>query len=66
MLFVKKKDGSLCKSIDYLIVNKVTIKNKCLLPLIDYLFDQLQGSSYFSKIYLRLVYHQHMVRGDDI
>ncbi|XP_070030483.1 uncharacterized protein [Nicotiana sylvestris] len=30
--------------IDYRKLNKVTIKNKYLLPRIDYLFDQLQGA----------------------
>ena len=62
----RRRDGSLSMSIDYLILNKVTIKNKYPLSRIDDLFEQLQSSSYFSKIYLRLVYHQHSVRGDDI
>ena len=43
VLFVKKKDGSLRMYIDYRQLNKVTIKNKYLLPRIDDLFDQLQG-----------------------
>ena len=41
MLFVKKKDGSLRASIDYRQLNKVTIKNKYPIPMIDDLFDQL-------------------------
>ena len=65
-LFVKKKDGSLRMCIDYHQLNKVTIKNKYLLPHIDDLFDKLQGESYFFKIDLRLGYHQLMVRGEDI
>ena len=40
MLFVKKKDGIMRLCIDYLQLNKVTIKNKYLLPRIDNLFDQ--------------------------
>ena len=40
---VKKKDGSLQLCIDYRELNKVTIKNKYLLPRIDDLFDKLQG-----------------------
>ena len=39
-------------------MNKVTIKNKYLLLRTDNLFDQLQGVSIFSKIDLRLGYHQ--------
>ena len=41
VLFVKKKDGSLQLCIDYRQLNKVTMKNKYLLPRIDELFDQL-------------------------
>ena len=54
VLFVKKKDGTLRLCIDYRKLNKVTIKNKYLLPRIDDLFDQLKGAIVFSKIYLRL------------
>ena len=36
--------------IDYWQLNKVTINNKYPLPRVDDLFDQLQGSSFFSKI----------------
>ena len=66
MLFVKKKDGSMRMCIDYREMNKATIKNKYLLPRIDDLFDQLQGSSYFSKIDLRSGYHQLKAREQDI
>ncbi|WMV55353.1 hypothetical protein MTR67_048738 [Solanum verrucosum] len=53
VLFVKKKDGSLRMCIDYRQLNRVTVKNKYPLPRIDDLFDQLQGTSHFSKIDLR-------------
>ncbi|GKA52625.1 putative reverse transcriptase domain-containing protein [Tanacetum coccineum] len=42
------------------------IKNRYPLPRIDDLFDQLQGSSIYSKIDLRLGYHQLRVREQDI
>ncbi|GJT54561.1 putative reverse transcriptase domain-containing protein [Tanacetum coccineum] len=42
VLFVKKKDGSFRMCIDYWELNKLTIKNRYLLPRIDDLFDQLQ------------------------
>ncbi|GJT64874.1 putative nucleotidyltransferase, ribonuclease H [Tanacetum coccineum] len=66
VLFVKKKDGSLRMCIDYRELNKFTIKNRYSLPRIDDLFDQLQGSHYFSKIDLRSGYHQLCVHEDDI
>ena len=66
MLFVKKKDGTMRLCVDYRQLNKVTIKNRYPLPIIDDLFDQLQGTSVFSKIDLRLGYHQLKIRETDI
>ncbi|GJY99899.1 putative reverse transcriptase domain-containing protein [Tanacetum coccineum] len=66
ILFVKKKDGSFRMCIDYRELNKLTIKNRYPLPRIDDLFDQLQGSQFFSKIDLRSGYHQLRVHEDDI
>ncbi|GJS50372.1 reverse transcriptase domain-containing protein [Tanacetum coccineum] len=66
VFFVKKKDGSFKMCIDYQELNKLTVKNRYPLPRIDDLFDQLQGSSVYSKIDLRLGYHQLRVRDEDI
>ncbi|GJV45424.1 putative reverse transcriptase domain-containing protein [Tanacetum coccineum] len=52
--------------IDYRELNKLTVKNRYPLPRIDDLFDQLQGSSVYSKIDLRSGYHQLRVREEDI
>ncbi|GJR96438.1 putative reverse transcriptase domain-containing protein [Tanacetum coccineum] len=66
VLFVKKKDGSFIMCIDYRELNKLTVKNRYPLPRIDDLFNQLQGSSVYSKIDLRSGYHQLRVREEDI
>ncbi|GJU11543.1 reverse transcriptase domain-containing protein [Tanacetum coccineum] len=66
ILFVKKKDGSFRLCIDYQELNKLTVKNRYPLPRIDDLFDQLQGSSVYSKIDLRSGYHQLRVRDEEI
>ena len=52
--------------VDYRPVNLVTIKNKYPLPRINDLYDQLAGSSVFSKMDLRLGYHQIKIRNGDI
>nr|GEZ91810.1 putative reverse transcriptase domain-containing protein [Tanacetum cinerariifolium] len=56
--FVKKKDESFRMCIDYGELNKLTVKNRYPLARIDDLFDQLQGSSVYSKIDLSSNYHQ--------
>ena len=66
VLFVKKKDRTFCMCIDYRELNKVMIKNRYPLPRIDDLFDQLQVSSYYSKIDLRFGYHQLRIQEEDI
>ncbi|GKE65291.1 putative reverse transcriptase domain-containing protein [Tanacetum coccineum] len=66
VLFVKKNDGSFRMCIDYRELNKLTVKNRYLLPRIDNLFDQLQGLSVYSKIDLRSGYHRLRVHEEDI
>nr|GEU89973.1 putative reverse transcriptase domain-containing protein [Tanacetum cinerariifolium] len=65
VMFVKKKDGSFRMCIDYRELNKLRVKNRYPLPRIDDLFNQLQGLSVYSKIDLRLGYHQLRVREQD-
>nr|GEU47609.1 reverse transcriptase domain-containing protein [Tanacetum cinerariifolium] len=62
----RQKDRSFRMCIDYRELNKLTVKDRYPLPKIDDLFDQLQRSSIYSKIDLRLGYHQLRVHEEDI
>lgn len=58
VLLVKNNDGSMRLCVNYRQLNKVTIKNKYPLPMIDDLMDQLVEACVFSKIDLKSGYHQ--------
>ncbi|MCO5606498.1 hypothetical protein L7F22_060686 [Adiantum nelumboides] len=47
--------------IDYRALNKITIKNRFLIPRIDDILDRLQGSSCFNKIDMKSRYHQFKI-----
>ena len=66
MLLVKKNDGTMRLCVDYRQLNKVTIKNRYPLPIIDDLMDELVGACVFSKIDLKSGYHQIRVKPEDI
>ena len=57
-IFCEKKGGSHRMYIDYQELNKLSVKNRYLLPRIEGLFDHLHDSSWFSKIDLCSGYHQ--------
>ncbi|GJY71151.1 putative reverse transcriptase domain-containing protein [Tanacetum coccineum] len=61
VLFVKKKDGSFRMCINYKELNKLTVKNRYPIPKIDNLYDQLQGSSIYLKIDLRVQFLGHVI-----
>ena len=66
VLFVRKRDGTLRLCIDYMQLNKVTIKNKYPLPHINDMFDQVGGSKILSKIDLWSGYHQIRIKEEDV
>jgi hypothetical protein len=66
ILFVNKKDGGFRLCIDYRALNKVTIKNGYPLPRSCDKFDQLTSAKFFTKIDLRLGYHQIRLDKDAI
>ncbi|GJS27808.1 putative reverse transcriptase domain-containing protein [Tanacetum coccineum] len=66
VFLINKKDGSFRICIYYRELNKLTIKNRYPLPRIDDLFDQLQGSRYFSKIDRRSGYHYLRPKEDHV
>ena len=66
VLVAKKKGKTLRLCVDYRQLNRVTIKNRYLLPRTDNLFDQLRGARVYFKIDLRTSYHQLKVRETDI
>ena len=66
VLFVKKKDGNLRLCIDYIQLNKVTIKNKYPFQQINDLFDQVGGERVFSKLDLSSGYHQITIKEENV
>jgi hypothetical protein len=58
LIMEKKDNGTQWMCVDYQSLNEVNIKNKYPLPWIEDLFNQMKLATNFSKIDLRLGYHQ--------
>ena len=57
VLFLKKKDGSLCLCVNFHALNKVTEKDHYLLPLITDLLNTPGPTRIYMKIDLKHAYH---------
>jgi hypothetical protein len=66
IVLVKKKYGTMQMRIDFWALNKKTIKNRCPIPRVDELLEELHGVVYFTNIDLRSGYHQIKMREEGI
>nr|GEW99030.1 hypothetical protein [Tanacetum cinerariifolium] len=60
VVLVLKNDGGWRMRVDYRALNKITIKNRYLLPRIDALQDQLKKAIYFTKLDLNCTWEDHL------
>ena len=66
VFFVKEKTGKMCLVVDYRGLNAITIKDKYPIPLMTTLMEQVQESSWFTKLDLKNGFNLiHVKAGDE-
>jgi hypothetical protein len=65
ILFILKKDRNLRLYVDYRSLNKITIKNKHTLPLIEELINRLSNTAIYIKLNIKNIYHRIRIRPND-
>jgi len=66
ILFVLKKDGMLRLYVDYCGLNRVTVKNRGILPLVSEMLNRIKNAVIFTKIDLKDTYYRiRMVKRDE-
>lgn len=66
VLLVDKPNGQKRLCVDYRLLNKITVKEKYPMPLVEDLINRLRGCKYFTSLDLKSGYYQIKIKDDAI
>lgn len=66
IILVPKKNGEVRLCVDYRALNRITVKDRYPLPVIDDLLDRLAGKKYFTTLDMASDYHQVPMHSNSI